>query len=165
MDDVVLPPDYVPKDSEPFMGLRQREYFRRRLGDWKSEIMRDTQETLTHLQESEGHAPDIADRASTESVRAGALAYPLLWQWHGPTVGQPGNLPAHLAPASPVRFSSRIPLTGGTNDRTGRGLLLRKSDSVAASILGIFPQEQDAELACDPRSRLHARSAPGLPGK
>ena len=70
MDDVVLPPDYVPNASEPFMGPRQREYFRRRLGDWKSEIMRDTQETLTHLQESEGHAPDIADRASTESVRS-----------------------------------------------------------------------------------------------
>ncbi len=70
MDDVVLPPDYVPNDSEPFMGPRQREYFRRRLGDWKSAILRDTQETLTHLQESEGHAPDIADRASTESVRS-----------------------------------------------------------------------------------------------
>ncbi len=70
MDDVVLPPDYAPSEDEPFMGPRQREYFRRRLIDWKNEILRDAQDTLAHLQESEGQSPDIADRASTESERS-----------------------------------------------------------------------------------------------
>ncbi len=70
MDDVVLPPDYVPNEKEPFMGPMQREYFRQRLIEWKAEIMRDAQDTLHHLQEGEGQSPDIADRASTESERS-----------------------------------------------------------------------------------------------
>ena len=70
MDDVVLPTDYHPTEDEPFMGAQQREYFRRRLIDWKSEILRDAQDTLINLQESEGQSPDIADRASTESERS-----------------------------------------------------------------------------------------------
>ncbi len=70
MDDVTLPPEYKPSASEPFMGPRQREYFRRKLMDWKEEILKDAQETLSHLQEDTAQAPDIADRASTESERS-----------------------------------------------------------------------------------------------
>jgi len=69
MDDVTLPPDYRPSSSEPFMNGRQREYFRRKLLLWKEEILRDARETLSHLQESNGQEPDLADRASTESER------------------------------------------------------------------------------------------------
>jgi RNA polymerase-binding transcription factor len=70
MDDVVLATDYHPSEDEPFMGPQQREYFRRRLVEWKNEILRDAQDTLVNLQESEGQSPDIADRASTESERS-----------------------------------------------------------------------------------------------
>ena len=69
MDDVVLPKNYQPNEKEAFMGQKQREYFRRRLLEWKAEILRDAQDTLLNLQESEGQSPDIADRASTESER------------------------------------------------------------------------------------------------
>ena len=69
MDDVTLPPEYRPHDAEPFMNPRQREYFRRKLLVWKDDILRDAQETLHNLQESNGQEPDIADRASTESER------------------------------------------------------------------------------------------------
>lgn len=70
MDDVTLPPDYKPGAKEKFMNPRQREYFRRKLVAWKEEILRDAQETLSHLQEDGGHAADLADRATTESERS-----------------------------------------------------------------------------------------------
>jgi DnaK suppressor protein len=70
MDDVRLPAGYVPSENEPFMNKRQREYFRRKLNTWKHEILNDAQETILHLQEETAPAPDIADRASTESERS-----------------------------------------------------------------------------------------------
>ena len=65
-----LPEDYRPSEEEPFMGERQRAYFRRKLLAWRDEILRSTRETLQHLHdELEQHA-DIADRASSETERA-----------------------------------------------------------------------------------------------
>ena len=65
-----LPGDYTPSEDEPFMNDQQRAYFRRKLLDWRDEILRSTKETLEHLQnDSEQHA-DIADRATSESERA-----------------------------------------------------------------------------------------------
>ena len=61
---------YRPSEDEPFMNDRQKEYFRRKLLNWKDEILQEARETLTALQtESENHA-DIADRASSETDRA-----------------------------------------------------------------------------------------------
>lgn len=66
----VLPEDYRPSESEPFMSDLQRAYFRRKLLNWRDEILRSTKETLQHLQDdSEQHA-DIADRATSETERA-----------------------------------------------------------------------------------------------
>ncbi|MGA2793431.1 MAG: RNA polymerase-binding protein DksA, partial [Roseiarcus sp.] len=57
-------------DNEPFMNERQKDYFRRKLVDWKEGILRESRETLAALQsESENH-PDFADRASSETDRA-----------------------------------------------------------------------------------------------
>ena len=65
-----LPEGYAPSEDEPFMNDSQRAYFRRKLLDWRDEIMRSTKETLEHLQnDSEQHA-DIADRATSEAERA-----------------------------------------------------------------------------------------------
>nr|WP_244500087.1 RNA polymerase-binding protein DksA [Methyloceanibacter superfactus] len=65
-----LPEDYRPSEDEPFMSDEQRAYFRRKLLNWRDEILRSTKETLQHLQDdSEQHA-DIADRATSESERA-----------------------------------------------------------------------------------------------
>jgi DnaK suppressor protein len=64
------PGEYRPSEAEPFMSEQQREYFRMRLLRWKEDILRESRETLTHLQnESENH-PDLADRASSETDRA-----------------------------------------------------------------------------------------------
>ena len=61
---------YQPSDSETFMNERQREFFRRKLLEWKDQILRESRDTLAALQaENENHA-DIADRASSETDRA-----------------------------------------------------------------------------------------------
>ena len=53
-----------------FMNPRQREYFRRKLENWKEDILRESRETLESLQEESQNHPDMADRASSESDRA-----------------------------------------------------------------------------------------------
>ena len=66
----VIETGYVPSDDEPFMNERQKSYFREKLINWKSDILREARETLETLQkESENH-PDLADRASSETDRA-----------------------------------------------------------------------------------------------
>lgn len=62
--------DYRPSTDEPFMNDRQKEYFRRKLLAWKHEIIKESQDTLNHLQEDDNHLPDIADRASSETEKA-----------------------------------------------------------------------------------------------
>ena len=62
--------EYRPSDDEPFMNERQLEYFKQKLLNWKEDILRESRDTLAHLQtETENH-PDIADRASSETDRA-----------------------------------------------------------------------------------------------
>ena len=65
-----LPKDYTPREDEPFMNARQREYFRRKLLAWREELQRESTQTLQNLQEENIPAPDLADRASTESERS-----------------------------------------------------------------------------------------------
>ena len=61
---------YRPADDEPFMNERQLKYFRSKLLNWRDDILRESRETLGHLQaETENH-PDLADRASSETDRA-----------------------------------------------------------------------------------------------
>ena len=62
--------DYRPSDDEPFMNDRQKEYFKRKLLDWKDEILRESKGTLDQLQEESLQLPDIADRASSETDKA-----------------------------------------------------------------------------------------------
>lgn len=65
-----LPEGYRPSEDEPFMNDRHVAYFRCKLRDWRDEILKESRETLSHLQlQTENHA-DIADRASSETDRA-----------------------------------------------------------------------------------------------
>ena len=52
------------------MNPRQREYFRRKLENWKDDILRESRENLENLQEESQNHPDMVDRASSESDRA-----------------------------------------------------------------------------------------------
>ncbi len=70
MRSAVATAEYRPTADEPFMNPRQREYFRRKLENWKEDILRESRETLENLQEESQNHPDMADRASSESDRA-----------------------------------------------------------------------------------------------
>lgn len=62
--------EYRPTEDEPFMNDRQREYFRRKLIEWRNEILRESKGTLDQLQEDDHHLPDLTDRASSETEKA-----------------------------------------------------------------------------------------------
>ena len=70
MSKMIIDEGYRPADDEPFMSERQREYFRRKLIKWKTDILRESQETLSALQSENENHPDLADRASSETDRA-----------------------------------------------------------------------------------------------
>lgn len=65
-----LPLHYRPSDDEPFMSPKQREYFRRKLMDWRADLFKESNMTLQHLQEESLQESDVADRASLETDRA-----------------------------------------------------------------------------------------------
>jgi DnaK suppressor protein len=61
---------YRPSEDEPFMNERQREYFRKKLLNWRSEILREARFTREQLAERERNHPDLADRATSEADHA-----------------------------------------------------------------------------------------------
>jgi DnaK suppressor protein len=65
-----LPEDYRPAEDEPFMSERQLEYFRRKLLNWKADLLDESRTTVTALQDGTRSIPDVADRASEETDRA-----------------------------------------------------------------------------------------------
>lgn len=68
--DKVFSEDYRPVKGESFMNDRQLEFFRRKLVNWKNDLMSDSKETIEGLQDNTRNIPDIADRASEETDRA-----------------------------------------------------------------------------------------------
>ena len=68
--EVFLPDDYRPAEDEPFMNERQLEYFRRKLMEWRDELLAGSRDTIEGLQDGTRAIPDVADRASEETDRA-----------------------------------------------------------------------------------------------
>ena len=66
----ILPEGYKPSDKEEFMCDLQLLYFKKRLLDWKNEILAGTESTLNNLQTGTVNQPDIADRARLEAERS-----------------------------------------------------------------------------------------------
>lgn len=69
---VIVPPDYNPeKDKGKFMNPVMLEYFRQELLKWRSELLRESQDTIANtLQSTELQKPDLTDRASAETDHA-----------------------------------------------------------------------------------------------
>jgi DnaK suppressor protein len=63
----ILPPDYRPTEKEKFMNPVMREYFRQKLLAWRAELLEESKETISEMQEDNLQLPDIADRASAET--------------------------------------------------------------------------------------------------
>jgi DnaK suppressor protein len=70
MSSTLLPPDYIPADSDEFMSPIMAEFFRQRLMEWRADLLRESDQTLVNMQTTSIQEPDIADRASLESERA-----------------------------------------------------------------------------------------------
>ena len=62
--------NYRPSEKEEFMNPTMKEYFRRKLLEWREELLHESSETLQHLQSESLAEPDIADRASLETDRS-----------------------------------------------------------------------------------------------
>jgi DnaK suppressor protein len=69
----LLPPNYRPTQSEPFMNPVMRQYFRQKLWFWRNEILREAGLTKHSLRNESLHEPDITDRASLETDMSIAL--------------------------------------------------------------------------------------------
>ena len=52
------------------MNPRMKEYFRKKLLEWRTELLLESTETLQNLQEGGVSEPDLADRASLETDRS-----------------------------------------------------------------------------------------------
>jgi len=61
---------YKPTQKEKFMNAKMKEYFRQKLEDWKSELLKESSQTLNNLQTENEAKPDMTDRASEEIDRA-----------------------------------------------------------------------------------------------
>ena len=61
---------YRPSEDEPFMCDRQKDYFRRKLLEWRASILDESRGTVEHMQAETSNIPDLADRASAETDRA-----------------------------------------------------------------------------------------------
>ena len=61
-----LPKSYKPSDKEEYMNSMQLEYFRRKLIGWKNDLIKESEETIDHLQYKNCNESDISDRASVE---------------------------------------------------------------------------------------------------
>lgn len=62
-----LPPDYKPSETEEYMNENQLAYFRKKLTDWKNDLLKGTDSTLQDLKETSLNEADPNDRASAET--------------------------------------------------------------------------------------------------
>ncbi len=67
---IELPEGYTPSPDEEYMSPQQLEYFRRKLLDWRSELLQESENTINHLKEENWQEPDINDRATLETDAA-----------------------------------------------------------------------------------------------
>lgn len=64
---ITLPPNYKPSEKEEYMNDMQLAYFKQKLLDWRTELMKGSENTLQDLKETNLNEADANDRASNES--------------------------------------------------------------------------------------------------
>ena len=70
---IELEKGYEPSNKEEYMNPKQVEFFKKKLLDWKQELIKEAQETLDHLKEEKLNEPDLTDRAMAEIEAASEL--------------------------------------------------------------------------------------------
>lgn len=68
LDEIELEPDYKPSEDESYMNPKHLAYFRRKLLDWRAQILEDTSQARENINDGENQADEL-DRASRESDR------------------------------------------------------------------------------------------------
>ena len=58
---------YKPSPKEEYMSPEQQEYFRRKLKDWREELVEESRETISNLREEVRDVGDEAERATRET--------------------------------------------------------------------------------------------------
>ena len=58
---------YKPTAKEEYMSPEQQEYFRRKLVDWRDELVEESRETISNLREEVRDVGDEAERATRET--------------------------------------------------------------------------------------------------
>ncbi len=64
---VELEDDYKPSPDEAYMCPEHLEYFRRKLMDWRNDLIEESQETINNLRGEVRDVGDEAERASRET--------------------------------------------------------------------------------------------------
>jgi DnaK suppressor protein len=64
---VELPKGYKPGTKEEYMCAEHLEYFRQKLMGWKAELVEESRETISHLQQEVRDVGDEAERATRET--------------------------------------------------------------------------------------------------
>lgn len=64
-----LPDGYRPNEDEPFMNPRQILYFRKRLLTWRDQLLKESNDTIHHMQEEMQVEADLVDSAANETDR------------------------------------------------------------------------------------------------
>ncbi len=67
---VELPKNYTPSPKEEYMSPKHLEYFRQKLLNWRIELLKESENTISHLKEENWQEPDINDRATLETDAA-----------------------------------------------------------------------------------------------
>ena len=67
LDQIKIPEGSSPSDKEEFMSPLQLAYFRKKLLDWKNELINGASDTILGLSEETLQKPDAADRAQLEA--------------------------------------------------------------------------------------------------
>ena len=66
-----IPKNYKPTSKEKFMNKKMKEYFKLKLINWKSTLLKEVSNTLNNLQKEENvRRPDLADRVTEEIERS-----------------------------------------------------------------------------------------------
>ena len=66
---VELPADYTPTDKEEFMNPVMSAFFKKKLLDWRQDIVDQTKETINFLKGENVSHPDPADTAAANADR------------------------------------------------------------------------------------------------
>lgn len=67
LDEIKIADDFKPSDKEEYMCPQHLVYFKRKLENWRDELILESQETLEHLRTETRDVGDEAERASRES--------------------------------------------------------------------------------------------------